>query len=168
MFLVFLLLVEMTATISLSSALGQAPPMSSTEIVLDEEDLESADFCAMRVLRGTPLITIPMSALATDQVVLHVETGYYTVMVPLKKPRGPIEAVFVGANNLEDASIVLRFFDSPKLNAVRVLTHKAEFRPEARPTDAERQECEAAQLKDRLANCAHCRVREFLFGTRRK
>ncbi len=131
-----------------------------------EGEEEVARLCAEKIISGLPLTAIPASDLLLDEIALHSEAGYYTVRVPLIRPKNHIERVRWDADTIEEVTTFIRLLQSGKIKIVKVKAFSGEFVPEAKQKGpaADLEACTGEGLKDLLAPCRDCEVIEWIFG----
>ncbi|MDP3090566.1 MAG: hypothetical protein Q8N04_07815 [Nitrospira sp.] len=130
---------------------------------LEERD-ELDESCATKIIQAVPFVSVPVSQLSLDDVTLHVETGFFTLSVPLHTAQGSMERVYIGARTLDAAATYMRFLQGGTLRAVKVEPYALTFHPDASKLPEEVQRaCVHEQLKEFLERCTHCRIRELVF-----
>lgn len=141
------------------------PPRFGQVFELEGEE-EVARLCAEKLMSGLPLTAVASSDLLLDEIALHTESGYYTVRVPLIRPKGRIERVLWDADTIEEVTTFIRFLQSGKIKLVKVKAFDDTFLPDVkeRAPAADIRTCTGEGLAEALAPCRECRVIEWVFG----
>lgn len=130
----------------------------------DEKD-ESARLCAEKTVKFFPLQSVPTSALALHDITVHVEAGYYTVLLPLLEPQGDMRLLYWGADTIEEVTTFVRLMQGKKIKALKAEGYSEELRRDmARPlSEEELHICSAEMIKNFLQPCKDCVIVEWVF-----
>jgi hypothetical protein len=66
---------------------------------MDRND-ETSRLCAERTQNLLPLKSVPTSTLALHDITIHVESGYYTVLLPLVESQRDMRSLYWGADTM--------------------------------------------------------------------
>jgi hypothetical protein len=132
--------------------------------------------CALKVLPTLPLIPVPVSSLALDQIILQQGPQHqiYTVTIPLKLVKdAKMKSVVWHSKTLDDAVLFIQLLEDGKLKAVNVESRATAFHAKAEQlAESLLETCrhlegrtkELRALVDLLEMCKDCRVRELVFS----
>jgi len=131
--------------------------------------------CALKLLPTLPLLPIPVTTLAWDQITLQQGPQHqiYTVTVPLKQVQDKIRTVVWHSKTLDDAVLFIKLLEDGKLKAVNVESRTTGFHAKAEQLGEDLLEScrhlegrtkELRLLVDRLEMCKDCRIRELVFS----
>ncbi len=139
------------------------PPDGLGEVASELERL-----CAEKIGTTQPLVTLPVSALTLREITVHVERGYYTVLLPLKQPRGKMRQLYWGADTLEEITTFIELLQESKLAAVRAEAYAFELRKGGRGGlfEAELNDCDPERIRTLLNACEECEILEWVFRGR--
>jgi hypothetical protein len=164
------------ALLFLSGPALAAGPGADTELQLgsDVRQLDES-LCALKVLPTLPLISIPVSSFALDQITLQQGPQHqiYTVTVPLKQVQDKIKTVVWHSKTLDDAVLFIQLLEDGRLKAVSVESRATAFHAKAEQLgDSLLESCrhlegrtkELRLLVDMLERCNDCRIRELVFS----
>jgi hypothetical protein len=144
---------------------GLEPDASFDRTFERDEKEESARLCAEKTLKLLPLRSVPTSALALHDITVHVEAGYYTVLLPLLEPQGEIRLIYWGADTIEEVTTFIRLMQGRKIKALKVEGYSEELRRDtARPlSEEDLHVCSADTIKNFLQPCKDCVIVEWVF-----
>ena len=144
---------------------GLEPDASFDRTFARDEQEESARLCAEKTLKFLPLRSVPTSALALHDITVHVEAGYYTVLLPLLEPQGDMRLLYWGADTIEEVTTFVRLMQEKKIKALKVEGYSEELRRDmARPlSEEELHVCSADTIKNFLQPCKECVIVEWVF-----
>jgi hypothetical protein len=158
-----------------ASPVKPKPPMRPPEpgsgvdrtIEIDgQQELER--LCAEKTVALLPLASVPISLLALGQITIHIESGYYTVLLPLSKPQSDMRSLYWGADTIEEAVTFMRLLHGGKIKTLNVEAYSDEFRRDAvqGPNEADLRSCSADTIKGFLKPCKDCFIVEWVFDGR--
>lgn len=129
---------------------------------------ERERLCAEKIGLTLPLITLPVGSLTLREITVHVERGYYTVLLPLKQPRGKMRQLYWGADSLEEITTFIELLQESKLAAVRAEAYAFELRKGGRGglSEAEVNDCDPERVRTLLNACEECEILEWVFRGR--
>lgn len=146
------------------------PPMrdagASFDRTFEQEGQQEVErLCVEKMVKVLPLTSVPVSRLATGQLTVHIESGYYTVLLPLSQPQGDVRSLYWGADTIEEALTFIRLLQGGKIAQLRVEAYADELRRDAdpRPGEAELRACSVERIKEFLTPCKDCFVVEWVF-----
>ena len=147
---------------------GTDSDVSSDRIFERGAEDEKLRLCADKALAQLPLRSVATSTLALDELAVHVENGYYTVLLPLLETQGDMRLLYWGADTIEEVMTFSRLVQSRKIKALKVEAYLEEFRRDiATPvSEEELQVCSADTIKNFLQPCKNCVIVEWVFEGR--
>jgi hypothetical protein len=155
-------------------ALAQAPGDGDLGFGSGVRQLDES-LCALKVLPTLPLIAVPVSGLALDQITLQQGPQHqiYTVTVPLKQGTDTMRSVVWHSKTLDDAVMFIQLLEEGRLKSVSVESRATAFHIKAdQMAESLIENCrhldgkskELRMLVDLLDFCKDCRVRELVFS----
>jgi len=139
---------------------------------------QSQKVCAEKIEKSAPQVEIPISELSLERVSLEphekdynrIDSYFYSVDMPLKKPLGKIETVWFYAD-LEEAITLLRLIREGKIKSLMVnSTHRDVFTvltnmfPLTQKTEEVMkglQVCSEEPILKKMQFCARCRLKAY-------
>jgi hypothetical protein len=162
----------LSATATAAPPKKEKPPLgeSQREELIDkmfetEGNEEQSRLCAEQTLRQLPLQSIQTSTLKLHNIRLHVDSGYYTVLLPLLEPQGDMQVLYWGADTMEEVTTFIRLVQGHKIKALNVKAYSDELRRDALTplSKDELQICSVETIKNLLRPCRHCEIIEWEF-----
>jgi hypothetical protein len=134
---------------------------------MDRND-ETARLCVKRTQNLLPLKSVPASTLALHDITIHVESGYYTVLLPLVEPQSDMRLLYWGADTIEEVTTFIRLLQGGKLKTLKVEAYTEELRRDIEKplSEDELHVCSTDRIKAFLQPCKDCIIVEWVFDGR--
>jgi hypothetical protein len=129
---------------------------------------ELSRLCAEKTLKFLPLASVSTSALSLGQITLHIESGYYTVLLPVSPPQSDMRSLYWGADTIEEATTFIRLLQGGKIKTLKVEAFSEEFRAvgDTRVSTDDLRACAVDAVKPFLKPCQDCFIVEWVFDGR--
>jgi len=130
-----------------------------------EGKAELSRLCADKMRTQLPLSSVPTSNLALNDITVHVEAGYYTVVLPLLNPQGNMHLLYWGADTIEEVTTFIRLMQTKKIKALKAEAYSEELRRDiAKPlSEEELRVCSTDTITNFLQPCKQCIIVEWVF-----